>query len=57
MTANIRSEFPDCQWYQWQPMAANSTTGKITIGTIGKTPHVPIIIKLFLKRRGTMELI
>ena len=36
---DIRSEFSDCQWYQWQPMAANSTNGKITNGTIGKTPN------------------
>ena len=36
---DIRSEFSDCQWYQWQPMAANGTNGKITNGTIGKTPN------------------
>ena len=41
MAANIRSEFSDYQWYQWQPMAANGTNGKITNGTIGKTPNVP----------------
>ena len=40
MTANIRSEFSECQWYQWQPMAANGTTGKITIG---KTPNVSTV--------------
>ena len=31
MATDIRSEFSDCQWYQWQPMAAN--------GTVGKTPN------------------
>ena len=41
VTANIRSEFSDCQW---QPMAANGTNGKITIGTIGKTPNIPTSI-------------
>ena len=39
MATDIRSEFSDCQWYQWQPMAANGTNGKIINGTIGKTPN------------------
>ena len=39
MATDIRSEFSDCQWYQWQPMAANGTNGKITNGTIDKTPN------------------
>ena len=39
MATDIGSEFSDCQWYQWQPMAANGTNGKITNGTIGKTPN------------------
>ena len=30
MATDIRSEFSDCQWYQWQPMAANGTYDKIT---------------------------
>ena len=39
MATDIRSELSDCQWYQWQPMAAYGTNGKITNGTIGKTPN------------------
>ena len=39
MATDIRSEFSDCKWYQWQPMAANGTNDKITNGTIGKTPN------------------
>ena len=39
MATDIRSEFSDCQWYQWQPMAANGTNGKITNCAIGKTPN------------------
>ena len=39
MATDIRTEFSDCQWYQWQPMTANVTNGKITNGTIGKTPN------------------
>ena len=27
-SADIRSEFSDCLWYQWQPMAANAVIGK-----------------------------
>ena len=44
-----RSEFSNCQWYQWQPMAASGTNGKITNGTIGKTPNARIgSLKLWL---------
>ena len=32
MTANIRSEFSDCQWYQWQPMVP-----------LVKLPVVPLV--------------
>ena len=39
MATDIRSEFSDCQWYQWQPMAASGTNGEITNGTNGKTPN------------------
>ena len=39
MATDIRSQFSDCNWYQWQPMAASGTNGKITSGTIGKTPN------------------
>ena len=43
MATDIRSEFSD---YQWQPMAANDTNGKITDGTIGKTPNAWIVCKI-----------
>ena len=39
MATDIRSEFSDCQWYQWQPMAVSGTSSKFTNGTIGKTPN------------------
>ena len=39
MATDIRSEFSDCQWYQWQSMAANGTNGNITNSTTGKTPN------------------
>ena len=39
MATDIRSEFSDGQWYQWQPMAANGLNGKIANGIIGKTPN------------------
>ena len=51
MTTNIRSEFSDCQWCQWQPMAHGKitngtigTNGKITNGTTGKTPNARIVV-------------
>ena len=44
MATDIRSEFSDCQWYQCQPMAANCTSGKITNGTIGKTPNARCVM-------------
>ena len=43
MAANIRSEFSDCQWYQWQPMVAKDTNSQITMGTKGKPQTEPYI--------------
>ena len=37
VATDIHSEFSDCQWYQWQPMAVNGTNGKITIVAIQET--------------------